>query len=205
VAVCPTGIDIREGAQLECIQCALCIDACNEVMDKVGRPRGLIAYDTVRGLEAAGKEHVPPRLFRPRVLLYATAMLVVAGVMLTALLLRPDLEVNILRDRNPLYVRLSDGGVRNGYTIKLLNKLYDPRSFQLSLAGLPGASFSVVGHAQDAAINVAPDELQSLRLYVTLDKRSVAALGGAPADFHLIVTDAASGNQAEHRLTFQGP
>jgi hypothetical protein len=73
------------------------------------------------------------------------------------------------------------------------------------LAGLPGASFSVVGHAQDAAINVAPDELQSLRLYVTLDKRSVAALGGAPADFHLIVTDAASGNQAEHRLTFQGP
>jgi cytochrome c oxidase accessory protein FixG len=205
VAVCPAGIDIREGAQLECIQCALCIDACNEVMDKVGRPRGLIAYDTVRGLEAAGKEHVPPRLFRPRVLLYATAMLVVAGVMLTALLLRPDLEVNILRDRNPLYVRLSDGGVRNGYTIKLLNKLYDPHSFQLSLAGLPGASFSVVGHAQDAAINVAPDELQSLRLYVTLDKRSVAALGGAPADFHLIVTDAASGNQAEHRLTFQGP
>jgi polyferredoxin len=134
-------------------------------------------------------------------------MLMVAGIMLTALLLRPDLEVNILRDRNPLYVKLSDGGVRNGYTIKLLNKLYEPHSFRLSLAALPGATFSIVGHAQepDAAINVAPDELQSLRLYVTLDKKSVAALGGAPADFHLVVTDGASGNQAEHRLTFQGP
>jgi cytochrome c oxidase accessory protein FixG len=207
VAVCPTGIDIRDGPQMECIQCSLCIDACNEIMDKVGRPRGLIAYDTVRNLEAAGKEQIPIRLLRPRVLLYATAMLVVAAIMLAALLLRPDLEVNILRDRNPLYVKLSDGGVRNGYTIKLLNKLYEPHSFRLSLARLPGASFSIVGHEHepDAAIRVPPDELQSLRAYVTLDKKSVAALGGAPADFHLVVTDAATGNQVEHGLTFQGP
>jgi cytochrome c oxidase accessory protein FixG len=207
VAVCPTGIDIRNGAQMECIQCALCIDACNEIMDKVGRPRGLIAYDTARNLEAAGKERIAIRPFRPRVLLYATAMLVVGAIMLSALLLRPDLEVNILRDRNPLYVKLSDGGIRNGYTIKLLNKLYEPHSFRLSLAGLPGANFSIVGHEHepDAAITVPPDELQSLRLYVTLDKKSVATLGGAPADFHLVVTDVASGNQAEHGLTFQGP
>jgi polyferredoxin len=115
--------------------------------------------------------------------------------------------VNILRDRNPLYVKLSDGGIRNGYTIKLLNKLYEPHSFRLSLAGLPGANFSIVGHEHepDAAITVPPDELQSLRLYVTLDKKSVATLGGAPADFHLVVTDVASGNLAEHGLTFQGP
>jgi hypothetical protein len=104
-------------------------------------------------------------------------------------------------------VKLSDGGVRNGYTIKLLNKLYEPHSFRLSLAKLPGANFSIVGHEHepDAAISVPPDELQSLRLYVTLDKKSVAALGGAAADFHLVVTDVATGHQAEHGLTFQGP
>ena len=77
VAVCPTGIDIRDGAQLECIQCALCIDACDDIMDKIGRPRGLIAYDTVRNLDAAGTHTVPINLLRPRVILYATAMVIV--------------------------------------------------------------------------------------------------------------------------------
>ena len=125
VVVCPAGIDIRDGAQLECIQCALCVDACNEIMDKVARPRGLIAYDTVRNLEAAGKESIPIKLLRPRVVLYAAAMVLVSAIMLTALVLRPDLEVSILHDRNPIYVQLSDGGLRNGYTIKLLNKLYE--------------------------------------------------------------------------------
>ena len=74
VAVCPTGIDIRNGSQLECIQCALCIDACNEIMDKVGRPRGLVAYDTIRNLETPDSEILPVPWLRPRVLLYATLM-----------------------------------------------------------------------------------------------------------------------------------
>ena len=163
VAVCPAGIDIRDGAQLECIQCALCIDACDEIMDKVGRPRGLIAYDTLRNLAAAGKETVPIKLLRPRVVLYATAMAIVSVIMLTALLLRPDLEVSVLHDRNPIYVRLSDGGLRNGYTVKLLNKLYEPRSFRLALEGLPGASLSIIGfeHQADPIVTVPPDDLQS--------------------------------------------
>jgi cytochrome c oxidase accessory protein FixG len=131
VAVCPTGIDIRNGAQLECIQCGLCIDACNEIMDKVGRPRGLVAYDTVRNLESVGPEILPVTWLRPRVLLYATAMAIVGVIMLTALLLRPDLEVNVLRDRNPIYVKLSDGGLRSSYTVKILNKAYEPRSFRV--------------------------------------------------------------------------
>jgi len=207
IAVCPTGVDIRVGPQLECIQCALCIDACDEIMDKVGRPRGLIAYDTVRNLEAAGQETVPIAFWRPRVLLYATAMVVVGAIMLTALALRPNLEVSILHDRNPLYVKLSDGGIRNGYTIKLLNKLYEPHSFRVALTGLPGATFTIVGleHQPDPEVTVPPDDLQALRVYVTLDKPHVAALGRDAADFSLVVTDAATGNQAEHKLTFRGP
>ncbi|MGZ8400603.1 MAG: cytochrome c oxidase accessory protein CcoG [Methyloceanibacter sp.] len=205
VAVCPAGIDIRDGPQLECIQCALCVDACNEIMDKVARPRGLIAYDTVRNLDD-GTHTVPINLLRPRVVLYATAMVVVGVVMLTALVLRPDLDVNVLHDRNPLYVKLSDGGLRNGYTIKLLNKLYQPRSFSIGVAGLPGAELSVIGRDQEGrpVVTVPPDQLQSLRLYVTLDRSAVAALPETATEFSFVITDIADQNAVEHQATFQG-
>jgi cytochrome c oxidase accessory protein FixG len=207
VAVCPTGIDIRNGPQLECIQCALCIDACNEIMDKVERPRGLIAYDTIRNLAAAGRETVPLHLIRPRVILYAVAMVVVSAIMLVALLVRPDLDVNVLHDRNPIYVRLSDGGLRNGYTVKLLNKLYEPHSFKIGIEGLPGATLSVIGLEKEAepVVMVPPDDLQTIRLYVTLQKQGAAALTGDSTDFNIVVTDVASGERALHKATFRGP
>lgn len=207
VAVCPTGIDIRNGPQLECIQCALCIDACDEIMDKVERPRGLIAYDTEHNLAAAGRETVPIKLARPRTILYAAAMAIVGAIMLTALLVRSDLDVSVLRDRNPLYVKLSDGGVRNGYTVKLLNKLYGPRALSLGLDGLPGAKLSVVGleHEANPVVTVPPDELKSVRLYVTLDKQAVASLGGLATNFAIVVNDAASGEHMKHSAIFQGP
>jgi cytochrome c oxidase accessory protein FixG len=207
VAVCPAGIDIRDGAQLECIQCALCIDACNEIMDKVERPRGLIAYETLHNLEAGGRETLPIKLLRPRVVLYSAAILIVSLVMLTALMLRPELEVNVLRDRNPVYVKLSDGGVRNGYTVKLLNKLYEPRSFAIGLTGLPGAKLSVIGHEEEAVpvVSVPPDNLQAIRLYITLDKAAVAALGAPAADFAFVITDRETGASTAHETTFRGP
>jgi cytochrome c oxidase accessory protein FixG len=204
VAVCPAGIDIRDGAQLECIQCALCIDACDSIMDKVGRPRGLIAYDTVRNLEAGAENAEPIRIFRPRVFLYAGAMVFVGLIMLSALVTRPVLDVNVLHDRNPLYVRLSDGGVRNGYTVKLLNKMYTPRAFNISLNGLPGAKLDMVGH-ESGVVPVPPDNMQSVRLYVTLDKAAVEALFDQATPFDIVITDIASGSKTEHEATFQGP
>jgi cytochrome c oxidase accessory protein FixG len=207
VAVCPAGIDIRDGAQLECIQCALCIDACDEIMDKVDRPRGLIAYDTLHQLESAGTSALPIRLLRPRVLLYAGAIAVVSAIMVVALWLRADLEVNVLRDRNPVYVQLSDGGVRNGYTVKLLNKRYAPRSLAISVAGLPGAKLDIVGHDQDETrlVTVPPDDLQSVKLYVTLGKDDLKALHGGVAEFSFVITDAKSGEATAHAATFRGP
>jgi cytochrome c oxidase accessory protein FixG len=206
VAVCPTGVDIRNGSQLECIQCALCIDACNEIMDKVGRPHGLIAYDTMRNLETVGPEIVPVSWFRPRVMLYTAAIGLVGVIMLTALMLRPDLDINVMHDRNPLFVRLSDGGVRNGYTVKIINKAYEPRSFSLATKGLEGAQLTVVGKEKEASplITVPADELQSVRVYVALDKQAVQALSHAATDFSLVVTDS-NGTSAEHGTIFQRP
>ena len=204
VAVCPTGIDIRDGPQLECIQCALCIDACDGIMDKVGRPRGLIAYDTVRNLDAGAENAEPLRLLRPRVILYAAAIAVVGLIMVVALAIRPVLDVNVLHDRNPLYVRLSDGGVRNGFTVKLMNKLYLPRAFKLGVEGLPGAKLDMVGH-EGGVVPVPPDNIQSVRLYVTLDKQGARALAEQATTFDIVITDIASGDEIAHEATFQGP
>ena len=213
VAVCPTGIDIRNGSQLECIQCALCIDACSEIMDKVGRPRGLIAYDTIRNLETPGAEILPVPWLRPRVLLYATLMAIVGVIMLTALLLRPELEVNVLHDRNPLYVRLSDGGLRNGYTLKILNKRYEPQAFRVTSKGLPSATLSIVGHEKesDPTVMVPADGLETIKVYVSLDKAGVRALAkeeddeAESAEFSFVVTDVGGTESAEHKANFQGP
>src|SRR5215468_11906864 len=109
VAVCPTGIDIRDGSQLECIQCALCIDACNDIMTRIGRPRNLIAYDTIAGRQAAANGlDSNVRLLRTRTLLYGGLIALVAVIMLAAVLLRSTVEINILHDRNPPFVLLSD-------------------------------------------------------------------------------------------------
>jgi polyferredoxin len=97
--------------------------------------------------------------------------------------------------------------LRNGYTIKLLNKLYQPRSFSIGVTGLPGASLSVIGHEQETnpAVTVPPDELQSLRLYVTLDKAAVAPLSESAVEFAFVVTDLSGRLAVEHKATFQGP
>jgi polyferredoxin len=141
------------------------------------------------------------------VLLYAVAMAVVGVIMLTALMLRPDLEVNVLRDRNPIYVKLSDGGLRNGYTVKILNKTYQPRSFRIGASGLNGSTLSIVGHEKetDPIVTVPADELQSVKVYVTLDKSAVAALPPGTAEFLFVVSGIDGTATAEHGTSFQGP
>ena len=208
VAVCPAGIDIRDGGQLECIQCALCIDACNTIMDKIGRPRGLIAYDTIDNLEATAKGATSPVNFlRPRVLLYSAMIVLVAAIMMVALLNRAILEVNVLRDRNPIFVQLSDGGVRNGYTIKILNKRHEAREFRLGTQGLLGAKLRIVGFEKDAdpILKVVPDDLRSLRVYVTLPEASLSKLKGGVTEFDFVVTDTGDNSDVSNDTTFRSP
>lgn len=198
VAVCPMGIDIRDGEQLECINCALCIDACDDIMDKVGRPRGLIAYDTVAGLEtqAAGAAS-RPKFFRARTIIYAILIAIVGIVMLIGLVSRADTELTVLRDRNPLFVKLSDGGIRNGYTVKILNKQRVARSYSLSVEGLDGATLSIVGQP-GLSVAVDADRLRSLRVHVTAPGK-----GSAVSDFSLTVKEVLSGTVFDRATTFR--
>lgn len=207
VAVCPMGIDIRDGVQLECIQCALCIDACNDIMDRVERPRGLIAYDTFRNLDAASHhDRAPLRLVRPRTILYSAVMALVAAIMLWAWSNRTVLDLNVLHDRQPLYVQLSDGSLRNGYTVKILNKLHETRNFKLAVEGLKGAQVSFVGlPGDDPEIAVATDDVRALKVLVTVPKADRAELEGGSTPFEIVVTDQDDASKTYHDAVFLGP
>ncbi len=174
VAVCPTGIDIREGPQIGCITCALCIDACDKAMADVGRPRGLIDYITLEDAEREqrGEAAVPvlKTILRPRTLIYFGIWASIGMALLFLLGTRTRLDVSVAKDRNPEYVLLSDGSVRNGYTVKLRNMEGRPRDVELALDGLPGAAiFTDDMEASKAArslkLTLPADSTKRLRVY----------------------------------------
>lgn len=173
VAACPMGIDIRDGLQLECIQCALCIDACDDVMAKVDRPLGLIGYDNDLAIQhrQEGKS-MPFRPVRLRTVAYAVILAVVGSIMLYGLITRPLVDLNVLKDRNPTYVALSDGGVRNGYEVKILNKLREEKQYFISVEDLPGATLSAltlpISGQGEVMVKVPGDDLRAIKVFVTL-------------------------------------
>lgn len=179
VAVCPQGIDIREGFQLECINCALCIDACDAVMDKVGRPRGLIAYDNDQNIERRAKGEPARFAFvRRRTILYALSIALVGGVMTYALATRDTLSLNVIRDRNPAFVLLSDGSVRNGYVLKIVNMQAEPRDLVVRVEGAEGAALKAVGATMDgreARVTAAADQVTEVRIFVALPPSALTA------------------------------
>jgi polyferredoxin len=128
VQVCPTGIDIRNGLQYECIACGACIDACDEVMLKVGYPKGLIRYSTQNAID--GK---PTRVLRPRILVYGTILLALMIGWGVGVANRSPLIAEVLRDRNALYRETADG-IENGYTLKLVNKTDQPQRYVIDVA-----------------------------------------------------------------------
>lgn len=175
IAVCPTGIDIREGPQIGCITCALCIDACDKVMAQIGRPRGLIDYCTAEDAERekAGGEARPvlKTLLRPRTLAYFTLWAAIGLAMLFVLGARTRIDISAIQDRNPLYVRLSDGAIRNSFTIKVRNMQARPRSAEISVTGLQkGALWQAGGDRAFATrtipVSLAADSVTRLRVFV---------------------------------------
>ncbi len=202
VAVCPMGIDIRDGQQLECITCALCIDACNGVMKKLDRPPNLIGYDTLSN-DRRGAAGRPPeyRLWRPRTILYAALWVLLGLGMVYALATRSDLDISVLHDRSPLFVKLSDGSLRNGYTVHALNKRHAERRVKLSAEGLPGAQLTVIGE-EGEVLEVPADDLRSFRVYV----RVPANTANEDAErFRFVLTDAVTGQQVRYETMFRGP
>ena len=174
VNVCPTGVDIRDGLQIDCIQCGLCIDACDNIMTRVGRPTGLIGYDTQNNVELrnSGLPGLPVKLIRPRTVLYAVLIAGVGAIMLYALATRNMIEVAALHDRNPQYVTLSDGSIRNGYTLRLVNRLAQERVFVVGVEGLAGARIESSGLASDGAgrltTPVGRDQTLELRVLISV-------------------------------------
>jgi len=132
VQVCPVGIDIRKGLQYECIACAACIDACDQVMDRVGYARGLVRYTTQHALD-----HKQTHVVRPRVLIYGAILGALAVGFLVALWLRKPVALDVIRDRNALYRQLDDGRIENVYTLKIMNKSEHKRHYTVSVKG-PG-------------------------------------------------------------------
>jgi cytochrome c oxidase accessory protein FixG len=141
VAVCPTGIDIRNGTQLECTNCTACIDACDEVMDKIGKPRGLVRYDSMTGVEA-GKR----RIFTPRVLAYSAILVALLGLDVYLLANRGIVESIILRSPGQLYQQRDEAHISNLYTYQIINKTTQELPVTLRVAHA-AAQLEVVGAA----------------------------------------------------------
>ena len=206
VHVCPTGIDIRDGVQLECINCGLCVDACNEMMVKTGQPKWLVTWDTLAGQKARAEgRHEPYRPMRPRTLIYLSAMMVALIVMGTALATRPRIDLAIQHDRAPLFVRVRDGGIRNGYTVKIANKTQAPARFELSLSGLPSATMTLAEQSGPPApsqmLTVDGDSVGTFRVLVFARPGPLA--GGSRA-LGFLARDVASGERATYVLGISG-
>jgi len=208
VAVCPTGIDIRDGLQLECIGCGLCVDACNEIMEKVDRPRGLIGFDTFANRAAHERGTTArPHFIRPRTVVYVLIMLAAMGGMLAMVLERSTASITVLADRSPLFVRLSDGSIRNSFVVKIQNKAGIERTFDLRAIGLDAARFQVTeGEAPllsalaGIPLVVKPDSVATFHLYVHAPKTDQAE-----TNFVLIARAREDGESVEYHATFRGP
>ena len=132
VQVCPTGIDIRQGLQYECIGCAACIDGCNQVMTKVGKPQKLIRYSTLHAMEGT-----PTRVLRPRVLVYAAILASIATAAAASLYLRTPLKVDVIRDRAAIAREVEGGLIENVYRLQIMNTTEEARAFTITVRGLP--------------------------------------------------------------------
>jgi cytochrome c oxidase accessory protein FixG len=212
VTACPTGIDIRDGVQLECIGCGLCIDACNDIMTKTAREPWLITWDSLARQNAKANARtasgpaakLPPiRLLRPRTIIYATAMVLALTVMSVALATRSTISLSLQQDRAPLFVRLPDGSVRNGFTVKIVNKTQMDAVFDLDMHGLGEDTMALAEtHTERGTalvLPVAADQVGSFRVLVTAFTHGEEH----PVDFTL--HDRGTGQTVTAHALFHGP
>jgi polyferredoxin len=176
-------------------------------MVKVGRPTGLIGYDTDFNIDrrAQGLPALQPKFFRARTLVYMALIGFVAGLMGYSLATRQTLGVDVMHDRNPIYVALSDGSLRNGYTIRALNKVGTPRDFKLTLDGLPQGQIEILGQPlKDGGVDVHVESDQTLELRVMITAPPGAALPPSTS-VKFVLTDARTGEKAARADFFKGP
>ncbi|WP_191487021.1 cytochrome c oxidase accessory protein CcoG [Pseudomonas sp. FEN] len=157
VQVCPTGIDIRDGLQMECIGCAACIDACDSIMDKMGYARGLVSYTSERQLQG-GQTH----LLRPRLIGYSVVLLIMVGALAVTLVERPMVSLDVSKDRG-LFRENSLGQIENIYSLKVINKTQQSQRYRLELVDSDG--FQLQGKTE---LSLAAGEIVDLPVSVTM-------------------------------------
>jgi cytochrome c oxidase accessory protein FixG len=197
VQVCPTGIDIRKGLQYECIGCAACIDGCNQVMDKMGYPHGLIRYASQNALtQHFGAKEMWKHVFRTRTLIYTGILLAIMTAASVSLALRNPLKVDVLRDRGALARESQAGLIENVYRLQIMNTTEAPHAFTIRASGLPG--IAVVGVEQPVKIEGAAVQTVPIRLQAPAD---AAPPGPHKIEIHVQAIDDASMKRDE-RSTF---
>jgi len=193
VAVCPTGIDIRDGTQMECVHCTACIDACDHTMDKIGRPRGLIRYASLNSIERGEKFR-----FTPRMWLYMVAITALAGVLAILVFTRTDVETMLLRAPGALYQELNDGRIENLYTIKLMNKTTRDLGVHLKLENIKG-TISIMGTGE---LNVLQAALAQTSVLIAVDPKQ---LTGQTTKVRIGVYDSRGKRMETIKTVFVGP
>jgi cytochrome c oxidase accessory protein FixG len=180
VQVCPTGIDIRKGLQYECIGCGACIDVCDEVMDKVGYPRGLVKYSTQNGVaQGWTTAQMVRRAFRPRVLVYTGILIAITAAVMVSLFLRTPLKVDVIRDRGALARMVEQGRIENVFRLQVMNATESQQRYRITVSGLPGIEI-----ASDAEVDVLPTEVRSAVLRVQVPPNT-AETGSHPIHFEI--------------------
>ena len=180
VHVCPTGIDIRQGLQYECIGCAACVDVCDGVMDKMNYPRGLIRFTTQNGMAKGWtRSQIWRHVLRPRVLVYGAVLLALCAALLGSLVVRTPLKVDVVRDRAALSRIVAGGKLENVYRLQIMNATEQPQRYRISAEGLEGLAL-----ASDAVVAVGPAESRwvAVRLQVPY---GAAAPGSHPIHFNI--------------------
>jgi cytochrome c oxidase accessory protein FixG len=185
VQVCPTGIDIRDGLQYECIACSACIDACDDVMDKVGYERGLIRYTTENAKQSLSiEEGKSVRIMRPRIIVYATILVFITSMLVLDLSQRVALDLDVIRDRNILYRVTDEGLIENVYRLKILNMDSASHQYTLRVDGIDGLAL----HKDQKMIEVASGVVSELVVRVQINEANLTQRSNS-IYFHLQAKD----------------
>jgi cytochrome c oxidase accessory protein FixG len=188
VHVCPTGIDIRQGLQYECIGCGACVDACDGVMDKMNYARGLIRFSTQNAIARGWSRHqIWRHVLRPRVLVYGAVLLALSTALVASLVVRTPLKVDVVRDRAALSRIVAGGMLENVYRLQIMNATEQPQRYRISATGLEGL---VLASEAEVAVGPAESRWVAVRLQAPY---GVAAPGSHPIHFDI---RAVSGDEA---------
>lgn len=211
VVVCPVGIDIRNGLQMECIACGLCIDACDAVMEKIGLPKGLIRYDTLNHLlDPQPKKRF--KVMRMRSFYYGIILSLVCFGMLRSLIMKPKFEAEIAPERNPAYVKLSDGSIRNDYVLKIFNKTYKAVEFELQLAtdkntdsNKPSQQLVLQGanrNQESQKILVEANSMRQFKIYLIANQKIIDNLKDDISVAELVLKNVSEGSKIRLQTVF---